>query len=702
MKDGRGRHDTVKSPAIMKIRNILMLALAGILLLAGIMISCSKEPGQREYERAVRELNEGNFVRARALLESSINKRPGSTENARTYNYLGIACWNLGQLAEAIDAFEDSRRLNEEFMAPVYNLGVLMYHMGEVYQASALLEEASLIDGNDPRSLEFLAYIHRRNDQWAEARRALYEALGWAPHSARILTALALVELEVDGPDAAVKYLTQALEQDPSYAPALYDLAVIHRDEREDPKQAAAFFQQYLNEEASGVYAEIARAFLQVRLPEAEDEGPAPAPAVSPRTAADETVGTAAPETPAPPAARTTEAPAVTITDEPETPAVNKPSLLEQARKEWESGHPQKALNMMLGAAEHARKRDDVKAQGRILQQTVELCFDQARAHYAYGQYLANQGQYLNALSSFKQAATLNPDWAAAQQALARSAWQAGEFDAALIALRRAINIDPQNADMLWLLAELYDRKLDFPERAVTAYAEFEQRFPSDSRVLKARNRMQELRTETTGDGQTAPETSDTAEPTPARDPAEQPARTMEPEEVPARELPMVTGRPRNKQAAIRAYNRGTTYQSREDWDRAVYYYQRAVENNNEFVQAFYNLGTVYRMMGDLDPARDAYLRAVRLQPDMVNARYNLALIYWELQQYGAAEEHAQTIISQQPDHPYAHYLLGYIYAAKENSTDLARQHFERFIALSPDDPGAASIREWLRTHNEE
>ena len=57
----------------------------------------------------------------------------------------------------------------------------------------------------------------------------------------------------------------------------------------------------------------------------------------------------------------------------------------------------------------------------------------------------------------------------------------------------------------------------------------------------------------------------------------------------------------RNTHAAVQAYNRGTLYQQQEDWDRAIYYYTRAVENDDTFATAFFNLGAVYWSRGEFD-----------------------------------------------------------------------------------------------------
>ena len=50
-----------------------------------------------------------------------------------------VACWKLGQQQAAVEAFEDSRRLNPSLLEPVYNLGVIQADAGDGARAARLL-----------------------------------------------------------------------------------------------------------------------------------------------------------------------------------------------------------------------------------------------------------------------------------------------------------------------------------------------------------------------------------------------------------------------------------------------------------------------------------------------------------------------------------------------------------------------------------
>ncbi len=659
-------------------RSCVVVGLVGLAAVA-LILGCGREPGEREFRSGVREIERGNYVRGKALLEKSINKRPGSDANAAAYNYVGIASWKLGQVQRAIEAFEYSHRLNPALAEPTYNLAVLRFDSGDAAQATALLEEASLADPSSPRALEFLGGLYIREQRWAEARRALLSALARSPQSARVLTTLAQIEVSTGDAEKAIFYLMQALEKNSQYAPALYDLGVLYQCDVKDPEQAALYFRKYLESEGrdSGHEA-IARDAVR----DLESTRSAPASPVSlPVSVA--TVQPAVP-TPAPSSPASPRAPA-TLQDG-----------LRQAREEFSRGHAAGALNLFLDASGRAEREGDAALQEKILREAAKLCFDQARAHYALGRFLAGTGQNDAAMRSFKQAITLDPKFVVAQQGLADAAIQAGEFDTALVALRQAVQLDPGSADTMWTLASLYDHPLEIPDKAAQGYREFERRFPGDPRVLKAKERLREIEPAPVVESRPElPESESVA--------AAQPAPESEPAPVPSPmtrdQLRLKKTVVRNTAAAVQAYNRGTMYQQQQDWDRAEYYYCRAVENDDSFAHAFFNLGAVYTAKGEPEMALEAYGRALQLRPDAADARYNLALVYRDLKKRDAAIEQLETVVKMQPDYSQAHYVLGLLYAERPETLAQAKEHYRKFIALSPTDPSAPVLRDWIMAH---
>lgn len=61
-------------------------------------------------------------------------------------------------------------------------------------------------------------------------------------------------------------------------------------------------------------------------------------------------------------------------------------------------------------------------------------------------------------------------------------------------------------------------------------------------------------------------------------------------------------------------------------WREAIYRWQRAVELDPTYAQAFNNLAVAYEHEGQLDKARQAYEKAVALEPQNIQIRQNYDL----------------------------------------------------------------------------
>lgn len=697
-------------------------ALAVVLAVA----SCQKPPGQAEFDRGVYELRRNNPVRARALLEKSIARRPGSEENALAYNYLGVAAWKLGQYRAAQEAFEDSRRLNPTLAEPLYNLAMLHRQAGEHPQAAHLLEQAARLDETDPRPLEILASLYAQYQQWPLVRRTLHAALNRAPNSARILTALAVLDLQTIGPEKSIESHLIALEKDARYAPALFNIGLIYQTRLGDAERAASYFRRFLALKPEGPAADYARRMLeQPEMPAARAPAPAPAPALpkqeSPMPPAP-SVPTAVAVPPAAPEPTPSPAPAPARTQDQ-----RDDELIRQAAARAERGDSTGALDMLLQSAGVAAQDNRPAAQEKLLRAAARIVFDDARSHLALGDFLLANRQPDEALRAFKQATVLDAQSFAAHIGLARAASAVGEFDAALVGYQNAVRLDPRNADALWDLAQLLDRQLKLAERAIASYRDFEKLFPADPRVQRAVERIRALtpvaratapaRSEPPRVNPPAPTPIPARPPTPAAPPSAVspvPAPSTRPPERPAPRADLFAGREptpptrrlnirpaptRNPSTAVVAFNQGVELMRQRRWEPAAAAFTRALEHNPQLDSAYYNLGLAYAQLGDYELAKDAYRQTLALKPEHNQARYNLALLYFQTRDLPSAATLASDLVRRDPNYAVAHYLLGQIYGERPETIPQARAAYSRFLELEPNHPAAAVVRHWLATN---
>lgn len=241
-------------------------------LLASILFfGCGRNPGETLYNQALTEWEQGNKVRARALLEKSIRRRTGSLENADAWNRLGLLLWEMGEVDRAVQAFSESNRIQPGSFDVLCNLGVAYSAQNQLDEAERVLREASLLHPNDPRPLAYTGIVYVRNGKWADAARNLQRAIERSPNDIHIQTAFALSELHTAGAGPALKRLEAIAKSNPSYAPALFNIASIESQWLSNSKRARQYLELYL-ENASGIdaYSALARTRLQALSQPAE------------------------------------------------------------------------------------------------------------------------------------------------------------------------------------------------------------------------------------------------------------------------------------------------------------------------------------------------------------------------------------------------------------------------------------------------
>jgi tetratricopeptide (TPR) repeat protein len=242
---------------------------------------------------------------------------------------------------------------------------------------------------------------------------------------------------------------------------------------------------------------------------------------------------------------------------------------------------------------------------------------------------------------------------------------RAGEFDAATGACRKWIALSGNDADARFLLATILDMDLKRATEAATAYQDFTARFPTDSRITIAQQRLLVLRP---------------APPTPKR------------------WTPRVTQAPTagDRRKATELFQEAYRLAQLNHLDAAVLQYQKVIAADPSLAQAHFNLGKVYLDQQQYERAIVANETALAIQPDYLNARLNYAVA---LQRAGYAQdavEHYKKVLERNPNEEMAHLGLGTIYADEPATRTLAREHYERFVELAPNAPAAREVKRWL------
>ena len=141
----------------------------------------------------------------------------------------------------------------------------------------------------------------------------------------------------------------------------------------------------------------------------------------------------------------------------------------------------------------------------------------------------------------------------------------------------------------------------------------------------------------------------------------------------------------KNKRAAAQSlYSQGLGILSRDDFARAVVYFEKAVEIDPNYAEAWYQAGFCYGMLGRHADALRASKQAAKLRPDWAETYVNIGASSFALKEYKGAAEAYRLATRFDAGNADAHYALG-LSLNKLGRADEEILAYKRAIALKPD-----------------
>jgi Flp pilus assembly protein TadD len=163
-------------------------------------------------------------------------------------------------------------------------------------------------------------------------------------------------------------------------------------------------------------------------------------------------------------------------------------------------------------------------------------------------------------------------------------------------------------------------------------------------------------------------------------------------------------------------FNSGVAFYNQKDFSKAIQAYQKVIELDPTYVEAYNNLGIIYQMIGDVDRAFGAYQKSTEINPKyekgynnlgillLLKGRYeeaseafqkalavnsnniesyiHLGVLFKKKGQWQEAIESYQKALAIDPLHRETHYNIALLYEQLEN-IELAVGHYQQFIRLS-------------------
>jgi tetratricopeptide (TPR) repeat protein len=141
------------------------------------------------------------------------------------------------------------------------------------------------------------------------------------------------------------------------------------------------------------------------------------------------------------------------------------------------------------------------------------------------------------------------------------------------------------------------------------------------------------------------------------------------------------------RSSAERYYSQGVAQLSRDDYTRAVGYFERAVELDANYPEAWYQAGFSYGLLGRHQDSLKASKQAARLRPDWSEAWVNIGASSYALGQYKDAVDAYKTALRLE-DTADTQYSLG-LSLNRLNRTDEEILAYKRAIVIKPDHANA-------------
>ncbi|MDR2009388.1 MAG: DUF4919 domain-containing protein [Bacteroidales bacterium] len=101
---------------------------------------------------------------------------------------------------------------------------------------------------------------------------------------------------------------------------------------------------------------------------------------------------------------------------------------------------------------------------------------------------------------------------------------------------------------------------------------------------------------------------------------------------------------------------------------KAIEYYQKAIEADSTYFDAYYNLGAAFSNIQEFEKAIDFYSKAIDINDTIADTYFSLGTVYADQNEYEKAIKLFKQGINLKPDSPNEHYFLSFLYQKKGNN----------------------------------
>ena len=134
---------------------------------------------------------------------------------------------------------------------------------------------------------------------------------------------------------------------------------------------------------------------------------------------------------------------------------------------------------------------------------------------------------------------------------------------------------------------------------------------------------------------------------------------------------------------ALTHFNSGVTFYNQKEFSKAIQAYQKVIELDPTYVEAYNNLGIIYQTMGDAKSAFGAYQKATGINPRYEKGYNNLGLLFLLEGRYEEALEAFQKALAINSNTIESHIHLGILFK-KKGQWENAIESYQKALAIDP------------------
>ena len=130
-------------------------------------------------------------------------------------------------------------------------------------------------------------------------------------------------------------------------------------------------------------------------------------------------------------------------------------------------------------------------------------------------------------------------------------------------------------------------------------------------------------------------------------------------------------------------FNSGVAFYNQKDFSKAIQAYQKVIELDPSYVEAYNNLGIIYQMIGDVEKASGAYRKSTEINPKYEKGYNNLGILLLLEGRYEEASEAFRKALAINANSIESHIHLGILFKKKGLSQE-AIESYQKALAIDP------------------